>query len=499
MIIEVKNGIVLSDESILEESMVLTERLCSQSSLSLGSCESSIFTIQLRTEEELKGKTITVTNHDVLYGTFKVYEDKPTADRTSKEITAYDAMYDIINADVTEWYVNIFEYNKSISLKDFRDSFFEYFGLDQEEIVLALDEMMITNTIKKAQITGKDIITAICEANGCFGHISRNGKMQYIMLHSSILPREDLFPAEDLFPGAWSDANMQSKHYINCTYSDFVTDEIAAVKIIDADGSVLIEEGIGVPYELDNFLLYGKKDLQSYVPVFLGAIAECVYRPFEAEAVGDPSLEVGKAIVLHTDKIDVETYVLERELKGVESLIDKYKARGTKLVEKPQSTVKNNIKNLQKEVVIQADRIEASEASIGKLEVDNVTIHGSLNAQSARIGAIEADYIKTAQLDAVSARIGTIETDYVTSGALNAHTIDADKIVSGTIDAARISANTFSGRVIASSGLNTGSVTCSTFNVASSEDPRIGEIGKTLRPLVININGQEYAILAAAL
>lgn len=499
MLIQVLNGNNIGDDIILEESMTLTESLCSAQTLTLGACEASTFKIQLRTQEELKGKQITVINHDIQYGVYTVIEDKPTADRTAKEITAKDAIYEILNTDVTEWYIGIFEDAESISLKDFRDSFFEYFGVEQEAADLPLDDLMLSNTIQKQQISGKDIITAICEANGCFGHIGRDGKMQYKRLQYSLVPSEELYPSEDLYPGSWGiHEDIEENLYISCTYSDFATDEIAAVKVLDADGSVLVEEGSGTQYVLDNFILYGKtaEELAEYVPGFLEAIAECVYRPYEAELMGKPGVEVGTAIIIHTDQMDVESYVLERELKGVDALIDKFKAKGTKLAEKAQSSVKNSIRNLQKEQVIQADRIEAAQIRVGELEADNVTIHGSLNAQDARIGEIEADYIKTAQLDAVSARIETIESDYITTGELNAHTIDANKIVSGTIDAARISANTFSGRVIASSGLNTGSVTCSTYNVAS-DDPRIG--GKTLKPLVININGQDYAILAAAL
>lgn len=493
MLISVLNGTDIGDDSILEESMTLSESICSASALTIGSCEASTFKIQLRTEQELKGKTITVTNHDIQYGVFKVYEDKPTADRTFKEITAYDAMYDIINADVTEWYIGIFEQAETVTLKEFRDSFFNYLNIEQEVKTLPLDLWSISNCINKQQITGKDIIFAICEANACFGHIGRNGKFKYIYLNYSLVPRNDLFPAEDLYPGGRGlYEDMQENRYIDCKYSDFGTDLIDTVKVVNADGTEAITVGSNVPYVIsDNFILFDRtaSEYSYFARMFLVYAAEFIYRPFEANVVGMPELEVGKAIIIHTDTIDIESYVLERELSGVDALTDKFKARGQKSSERTASKIKNDIKNLKKEQVMQADRIEAEAARIGSLEADNVIIHGSLSAQDAEIGNLKAKDVEIeGSLSAQDARIGNIESDYINTAKLNAHTIDASKITSGTIDANRISANTFSGRVLACSGLNSGSVTCSTYNTSQA----------TLTPVKVNIGGQWYWVLAAA-
>ena len=62
----------------------------------------------------------------------------------------------------------------------------------------------------EATISGKTIIEAICEINGAFGNIGRDGKFEYVILKaitSALYPAEDLYPREDLFP---SDANTES-------------------------------------------------------------------------------------------------------------------------------------------------------------------------------------------------------------------------------------------------------------------------------------------------
>ena len=48
-----------------------------------------------------------------------------------------------------------------------------------------------------SELSGKDVITAICEINGCFGHIDRNGKFQWLYLEQDI---QGLYPANDLYP-----------------------------------------------------------------------------------------------------------------------------------------------------------------------------------------------------------------------------------------------------------------------------------------------------------
>lgn len=94
------------------ENFELTESLCSESELRFGSCEASMVKFQIRNAFiPLAGKWLTITetlegNTDVpfQYGRYKVFSDVPTADREYRDIVAYDAMYDILSADVAAWY-----------------------------------------------------------------------------------------------------------------------------------------------------------------------------------------------------------------------------------------------------------------------------------------------------------------------------------------------------------------------------------------------------------
>lgn len=191
------------DNSMLEiGTFSLEESLCSESELKFGACEANCVKFTARnTAGNIIGKTISIeetidgdSQNPMPYGVFKVASDVPTADRTKRQITAYDAMYDIINTDVKSWYAGL---SFPMTLKQFRNSFFAHLGIAQVETSLVNDSMTVNKTIVATQtddssavteesaISGKTVVTAICEINGCFGNINRNGKFEYVFLKKS--------------------------------------------------------------------------------------------------------------------------------------------------------------------------------------------------------------------------------------------------------------------------------------------------------------------------
>ena len=183
----------------------LTESICSENELRFGGCEASCVRFKISNIfESLVGKEIDVSmvldnhkNNPFKFGKYKVFSDVPTADRAFKEIVAYDKMYDIINADVAEWYNSL---PFPMTIRSFRNSFVSHFGLNQVDTVLVNDDVVIEKTIEVAELSGKAVAVAICEVNGCFGHINRNNEFDYIRLSgvAEIYPNNDLYPSNDL-------------------------------------------------------------------------------------------------------------------------------------------------------------------------------------------------------------------------------------------------------------------------------------------------------------
>lgn len=367
------------DNSMLEiGTFALEESLCSESELKFGACEANCVKFTARnTAGNIIGKTISIeetidgdSENPMPYGVFKVASDVPTADRTKRQITAYDAMYDIINTDVKSWYAGL---SFPMTLKQFRNSFFAHLGIAQVETSLVNDSMTVNKTIvatqtddssavtEESSISGKTVVTAICEINGCFGNINREGKFEYVFLKaitSALYPAEDLFPSDNLFP---SDANTESMtgHYITFDYEDFQSQVITQLEIkTSEDNAGAIVGTAGNNYSITgNFLVSDKTgaELEQIANNLLPIMKQAVYTPIKScTCVGNPCLTLGEPIRFNTTREIVETYLLQRTLTGVQSKRDSISAQGTQT----HSAKVNSIR----------DTIESVERRTGKLE-----------------------------------------------------------------------------------------------------------------------------------
>ena len=367
------------DNSMLEiGTFSLEESLCSESELKFGACEANCVKFTARnTAGSIIGKTISIeetidgdSENPMPYGVFKVASDVPTADRTKRQITAYDAMYDIINTDVKSWYAGL---SFPMTLRQFRNSFFAHLGIAQVETNLANDSMTVNKTLVATQtddssavteesaISGKTVVTAICEINGCFGNMNRDGKFEYVFLKaitSALYPAEDLFPAYNVFP---SDTNTESMtgHYITFDYEDFQSKAITQLEIkTSEDNAGAIVGTAGNNYSITgNFLVSDKTgaELEQIANNLLPVMAKAAYTPIKScTCVGNPCLTLGDPIRFNTTREIVETYLLQRTLTGVQSKRDSISAQGTQT----HSAKVNSIR----------DTIESVERRTGKLE-----------------------------------------------------------------------------------------------------------------------------------
>ena len=273
-------------------------------------------------------------------GRYKVAKDTVTADRRWRNITAYDALYDIIKMDVSAWYNTVFPSNDAlITMEMFRNSFMFLFGLDQVLPAEGLvnDTMLIAKTISPEELSGGTVIRSICEVNGCFGHIGRDGKFHYITLERNIqglYPRKNLYPSKQLFPKTPKTfASGAKKSYISDKYEDYLVKTIDKLQIRQEEndiGIIINEAGANAYIIEDNFLVYGKSsdELEQIARNIFKVITKLVYRPFSAEVKGNPCFEVGDPVRISTQNKLVESYVLERTLTGIQALRDNFAAKG---------------------------------------------------------------------------------------------------------------------------------------------------------------------------
>lgn len=374
----------ITNVELHQEQFELTESICSESELTIGSCEAAVlkFTVS-NIFLPMKDKMITVktvidnnTANPFQIGRYKVYSDTPTADRTKRDIVAYDALYDVINADVAEWYNTLLPDKDSVTtMKAFRDSFFGYFGIEQADAQLVNDDMKVEKTVEPEELSGATVLNCICEINGCFGHIGRDSKFHYIYLEQEIqglYPRNNLYPADDLYPREPKSTRISKSLYISAQYEDFLVKTIDKLQIRkeEDDIGVIVGSGTNAYVIQDNFLVYGKgsEELTGIANNIYGKIRGIIYRPFSADCKGNPCIEVGDAVRLPTRYEIIESYVLKRTLKGIQALRDEYEATGEEYRSTQVNSVHKSIIQLKGKTNVLTRTIEETNSKITDVE-----------------------------------------------------------------------------------------------------------------------------------
>lgn len=457
----------ITNTELHQEKFELTESLCSESELTFGACEAGMikFTVS-NVFLPMKGKWLTAKmtldghkDKPFQIGRYKVYSDTPTADRTCRDVVAYDALYDILSSDVTDWYNQILPQKDSkVTLKQFRDSFFNHFGVEQEEVSLVNDEMIIEKTVEvKASssgssdtaekstigeaISGKEVLFCILEINGCMGNIGRVGKFRYVYLTQEmqgLYPANDLYPADDLYPRNPKSTSISKSQYISAQYEDYIVRTIDKLQIREKENDIgaIVGDG-GNTYVIEgNFLVYGKgtKELNEIGEKTLSKIKGIIYRPFSADCKGNPCLEVGDAVRLTTKYELIEIYILKRTLKGIQALRDDLEADGEEYrtskvngiqrsilqlkgksntlersIEETKSTIVDVEKGLQSQITQTAERITAEVSRATKAE-------GTLSSKITQTAeSITAEVNRANQKEGELAAAIKINADGITS------------------------------------------------------------------------------------
>lgn len=216
--------------------------------------------------------------------TGKIYTCDLDGRNKTMKIVAYDALYRIFNADVTEWYDQL---SLPMTMKLFRDAFFEHFGVTQNQVTLLNDDFIVNRTIGGEQgnqgILGRDIIRPFCEANIVFGHIDYNGNMNYMGVTNN-------------------NRTVSLAEVDKMTKADYSTEEIDKV-IIRMD-----EEDIGAVsgYGSNAYIIQGNMYFYGLSALELQAVAEKIYnelegftfQPLESEQMFNPIYELGDLVTV---------------------------------------------------------------------------------------------------------------------------------------------------------------------------------------------------------
>lgn len=339
-------SVKITNSEIHFEQFELKEILCDDDYLTFGQCNASQLKFKISNVfTSMIGKQINVSavinghvDAPFIFGKYRVISDKPTDDKRYRNVTAYDVIYDIGESEVSSWYNGL---KFPLTLKQFRDSFFSYFGVEQVETTLPNDNMEVAETIKPSELSGQTVMEAICSINGCFGHINHDGKFEYVFLKemiSGLYPRKGLYPQKGLYPRKGSEKEkVTGGKYKSVKYEDFVCQKVTKVQIRQSENDIgavypdtEITENDNSYILQDNFLVYGMgaDALETVAKNLYEVIKVVKYRPYNCEKIGNPCLSLGEAVNVYTAKEIIESYVLSRTYKGIQQPTDTISASG---------------------------------------------------------------------------------------------------------------------------------------------------------------------------
>lgn len=435
---------------LLKDSISLTESVTSSDGLVFGRCESSRFEFTVyNVNTSLKGCELTVsiildndTEHPFEVGTYIVDSDKPTADRWHRKVIAYDGLSKLNEMDVKDWYKTL---TFPMTIKAFRDALFIKIGLTQETVTLPQDNIQIAKTLDEDEsISALSLLQAICELNGCFGHIDRNNIFRYkyiSVITEALYPADDLYPAEDLYPSDWTiDCPYEKSKWMNAEYEDYMCKPIDGVVIMGENNEIVAWtsqdptnafkiEGNFLTYDLDNSVL------TTIANNVFAKVRYLTYRPTKLQCLGNPCLEVGDSFYFNTRDAIVPSYVFSRTLTGIQLLKDVLESTGDEDRSKDLSSISKQLSRLKNKSKYD---LEVNSARISDLEADHVTV-AQLNATQADIRNLFAnEAVISGTLNAAIAKIETLEATAITADTISTVNLNASQITAGTLSVNRL-------------------------------------------------------------
>ena len=416
-------GINVGMESIHFETMELQESLVEDENIEFVGCIASQFKINVNgLKQDVKDMKIVVDictddtlDEPITLFNGIVYSALKTGNKQVKEIIAYDALYTKGDIEVAAWYKS---QKFPETIRDFRYSLFAFLGIEQVEIALPNDDILLKKQYDPNTLQAISVIKAICQINGVFGIMNREGKFEYRipsnMYDDGTYPGLTLFPGEDTFPGASTVTSGIDTTQIDFSFYKAVKYEEFEVRPVDKVTIRQSEDDAGTTFGdgENNYIIQGNMFSYGLSKDVLKTVAENIYYsvqgfsyyPYKADNNGLPFVECGLNVVTYMI-IDYEATfaddntsgdiiyeekqfpVLNRNLKGIQAMQDNYTADGEEYQTEFITDLQTQIDILKKKQKSEVTRRDLEDYTYSRDEID--AMMGSGGGGNANIVSVD--------------------------------------------------------------------------------------------------------------
>ena len=190
-------------------------------------------------------------------------------------------------------------------------------------------------------VTLRQLQAATFEVNCQFGQLDRVTDLfsGAELNHTALYPADTLYPANDLYPGGTSETSFRS--WYSKLWTDTVGEQsfrnlIITYKGLDQNNTpadftleVVVDQNGTTDYIMDDNwlfrnLIWTQADIESYAAAMVTKMQSIKWFPFEMWAAGLPYIETGDMIEIIVGDETYTSYVLQRQLSGIQNLQDTY-------------------------------------------------------------------------------------------------------------------------------------------------------------------------------
>ena len=233
----------------------------------------------------------------------------------------------------------------ALYFNDWESNFISQYGGDYahgyEKILTPMEAYRVTANDFTSNVTLRQLQSAVFESACQFGKLDRVTDLfsGVELNHSRLLPADTLYPSDSLHPdGAqesafrsqysklWADeGNVHKWRYLIITYKGLDENnqeaEFTLQRTVNADGTD--------DYNMsDNWLfknlVWTEAQIIEYATAMVAKMQDITWFPFEMWAPGLPYLETGDEIEIPLGENTYSSYILERQLRGIQNLQDTY-------------------------------------------------------------------------------------------------------------------------------------------------------------------------------